>query len=156
MRSGMRAQVEMISIMILISITLIAGYLIYRAYTMQLQQQQAGVALATKLSKSRIAEKLVLVTGFINVSNKKVILVFYNFGDEDTYITKIVIPGMKAGGELKLFVFKGEYRVPRRDIRTLRFTISDPNVGYPPGISVRITVWTLTGRVYSYNIRTVG
>ncbi len=134
---------------------MIAGYLIYRAYSIQLRQQQAGVALATRLSRSRIAEKIILVTGFINVTNKEVMLVFYNFGEEDTYITKIVIPGLKAGGKLELLVFAKDYRIPKRGVRTIILKINDPDIGYPPGISVRITVWSITGRVYSYNVRTV-
>ncbi len=153
---GFRAQTEMISIMILISITVIAGYLVYRAYTEQMKQQQAGVSLVSRMARSRIAERITLVAGYINVSNNKVILIFNNFGDEDTNITKIIIPAIKVGGEIELMVFKVNEKIPRGQVKTIIISINRKDVGYPPGISVRINVWTLTGRVYSYNIRTVG
>ncbi len=146
----------MISIILLLSITVVAGYLIYRSYSLQLRQQQRGVALATKLAKSLIAEKITLISGFINTSNKKAVLIFYNFGDQATNITKIVIPGIAPGGRIVVFVFNTNVEIPPKDVKTIILDLSGKDVSYPPGIAVKINVWTITGRVYTFNIKTIG
>ncbi len=146
----------MISVILLISITVVAGYLIYRSYSIQLRQQQRGVAIATKLARSLIAEKLTLISGYINVTSKKAVLIFYNFGDEATNITRIVIPGVAPGGKIQVFVFNTNVEIPRRDVKTVVLDLSGKDVSYPPGIAVKINVWTITGRVYTFNIKTIG
>jgi archaellum component FlaF (FlaF/FlaG flagellin family) len=153
---GFKAVSETIAVLILIGITVLAGYVIYRAYTMQLRRQQAGVIAAEQLARERIGEKIALVDGYINTSNNHVVLILYNFGDVDVKIVKIIVPGITSNGQYKIFTFNKEYDLKRHQILRIDLTIDDPTITYPPGVTVKVNVWTSIGRIYSFDIKTVG
>ncbi len=150
---------EMISVIMLLGIALIAGYIIYRAFVLQTQQQQASAARAVELARERIAERFSLVAGYIRVVNestKEVVLVIYNYGDIDVKFTKLYVPAIAKGGKLVILTYEINTTIKKGDIDTIRITINNPNINYPPGIIVRVSVMTSLNRIYTFNVRTIG
>jgi hypothetical protein len=158
-RRGYRAISEMVSVLILLGIAVVAGIIIYRGYFLQTQQQQVSIEQAVELARKRIGERFSLVDGYIRIINyttKELVLIIYNHGDVDVTFWKIYVPAVREGGDLVLLTFEVNKTIPKGSIDTIKIVINDPTLGYPPGITVRITVQTFSYRLYSFDIRTIG
>jgi len=148
----------MISTMILLGIALVAGYMVYRSFYLQMQQQAAGMRAVTEIARQRIGERFTIVEGYIRIVNatyKEVVIVIYNDGDVDVTFTKIRVPAIKEGGDLTLLSFEVNKTIRKGDVGVIKLGISDPSIGYPPGIAVRVVAETASRRIYSFELITV-
>jgi len=153
-----RGQAEIVSTMILLGIALIAGYMVYRSFYLQMQQQAVGVQAATEIARQRIGERFTIVEGYIRVVNstyKEVVIVIYNDGDIDVTFTKIRVPAIGEGGDLILLSFELSKTIRKGDVGVIKLGISDPSVSYPPGIAVKVFAETSSKRIYSFELITV-
>ncbi len=158
-RRSFRAVSEMISVLILLGIAVVAGYFIYRGYFLQAQQQQASIRMAVEIAKERIGERFSIVDGYIRIINstaKELVIIVYNHGDVDVTFYRIRVPAVKEGGDMILLTFEINKTIPKGKIGVIRIKINDPTISYPPGIVVRITAETMSGRIYSFNVKTIG
>lgn len=149
-RRGLRAVSEALSAIILIGITISAGYIIYRSYTLQMQRTTYGVAQAEKIARSRIAEKIAIVAAYINSSTNKLIVLAFNFGDQDVRIVKILLPAL-INGTLHIYTINTNITLKSNDITSFNVTVPSSDAYYPRGIVVRIVFWTDSGRVYEFD-----
>ena len=153
-----RAISEMISVLILLGIAIVAGYFIYRGYFLQTQQQAASIRAAIEIARERIGERFTLVDGYIRIVNtttKELVLVIYNHGDVPVEFYRIRVPAVKEGGDLIVLTFEVNKTINKGDIDVIRIRIDDPTISYPPGIAVRITIETMTRRIYSFYVTTL-
>ncbi len=151
-RSGrrLRAVSEALSAIILIGITISAGYILYRSYTLQMQRTTYGVSQAEKLARSRIAEKIAIVAAYINSSTRTLVVLAFNFGDQDVRIVRILLPALVAGS-LTIYTIDTNITLAKRDITTFNVTAPSQYAEYPRGIVVRVVFWTDSGRVYEFD-----
>lgn len=150
-----RAVSEMVSILILLGVSVIAGYLIYRGFLYQAQRQQYSIALIERAARERIGERFSLVAGYIRIINsttKEFVLVIYNHGETDLKIWKVHVPAILEGGHLKRLVYELNRTILSREIGAIRIVIDDPTIGYPPGVSVKIEMYTFSNRVYEFSV----
>lgn len=155
---SLKAVSEIVSIMILLGVTIFAGYFIYRGYLYQAQRQQYSVATAEKIARERIGERFSIITGYIRIINttvKEFILVIYNHGEADLKIWKVFIPAIAEGGHIVYLRYELNRTIPSREIGTIRIVIDDPAIGYAPGTTARIRLYTYTNRVYEFNIQVI-
>lgn len=146
---------EIISVLILLGITVFAGYFIYRGYLYQAQRQQYSVAVAEKIARERIGERFSLVTGYIRVVNsstKEFVLIIYNHGEADLRIWKVLVPAIAEGGYIVYLRYELNRTIPSREIGTIKIVIDDPSLGYAPGTVARVRLYTYTNRLYEFNV----
>lgn len=157
-RKTLKLVSEAISVLILMGIAVVAGYIIYRGLLFQMLTQQYGVQAASEIARSRIAERFDLVDGVIkmyNASYKELVLIIYNYGDKDIVVEKVFVPGITYGGKLKINIYDVNYKIKHGETDVVRIAINDTSVSYPPGIIIRVSMQTDIGRIYSLNVKTV-
>ncbi|GEM_PF-5011979 len=163
----LKAISESITMLILISITLITGYLIYRGYMLRISTAQSGISEATRVASSRIAEKIDIIDAYIDVTTNNLTIIIYNYGNENITIEQLIVPVIVNGSVIKTRIFHGDDIVPnvlpRRDLVEVMVNINrtgddlEPGdrITYPPRILVKIAMFTDSGRRYEFYARTV-
>lgn len=153
---------ESISVIMMIGIAVIAGYVIYRSFTYQYRQQYFGVRRVGEEALKRIGERLIYVDGYlrvINISHKELVLTLYNGGDYDITVVEVRLPGIvfiaPGNTSIKVIAIKTNYVLAKDKVTTMRLTVIDETVGYAPGMIVTIVLKTDTGRFYEYNVKVV-
>jgi len=161
--SNLKAVSEIVSVLILLGISVVAGYFIYRGYVYQAQRQQYSVSVVEKIAYERIRERFSILGGYIRIINsttKEFVLVIYNHGETDLKIWKVHIPAIIQGGDLVYLRYELNITIPSKEIRTIKITIDDPTLGYAPGMIARILLYTQTlggqtPRIYEFNVSVI-
>jgi len=157
-RKTLRGVSEIISVILLLGISIIGGYLVFRAFFLQTRQQQLSIVYSTEVARQRISERFTIVDGFIiirNISTKEFILTIYNHGETDIEFKRVRIPFVSVGGDLRIISYDIDWKVKSNSVNTLRIVIDDPEINLPPGISVRILLESSSGRIFNIEIYTV-
>ncbi len=150
----MKAVSEAITTLILISIAMLAGYMVYRAYTLRVSATSATFGRASEIARSRIAEKLELVEGYIDANTSTVHLIVYNYGRETIGLRQLVIPVIVNGSKQEIRVIKLEVDIPKKNVTEVKIRLGD-DITYPRNILVKIVLFTDSNRRYEYFIRTI-
>ncbi len=161
---------ESITTLILIGITLLAGYIIYRGYTIQVSSAQTGIREASEVARARIAEKIDIVDAYIDVTTNNLTIIIYNYGFEDINVREILVPILINGTILSMRIFRA-YDEPsisnpvikRRNLTKIVININqtasdlppEDRIVYPAGLLVKIAMFTDSGRKYEFYAYTV-
>jgi len=157
-RKALRGVSEIVSVILLLGLSIIAGYLVFRAFFLQARQQQMSIAYSTEVARQRISERFTVVDGFIiirNISTKEFILTIYNHGEVDIEFKRVRVPFVAIGGDLRILSFDIDWKVKSNSVDTLRIVIDDPEINLSPGISVRILLESSSGRIFNIEIYTI-
>ncbi len=150
----MKAISEAITTLILVSIAMLAGYMVYRAYTLRMSATSATFSKASEIARSRIAEKIELVEGYIDVNTSTVHLILYNYGREKIGIRQVILPVIVNGTQQQLRIIDLKVDIPKKNVTEVIIKLGD-DVTYPRNILVKIVMFTDSDRKYEYFIRTI-
>lgn len=149
---------ESISVIMLIGVAIVAGYVVYRQFIQQTRIQQTGLRELEEQAWRRIGEKVSFVDGYIlliNLTHKKILIVLYNYGDYDITIREVRVYGVFLNGSIVLEVFKLNYKIPQGELGNIVLYIVKPEVGFPPGALVKAILITESRKMIEINLRVV-
>jgi len=149
---------ESISVIMLIGVAIVAGYIVYRQFIQQTRVQQVGLMELEEQAWRRIGEKIGFVDGYIrliNLTHKEVLIILYNYGDYDITIKEVRIYGVFINGSIITEVFKLNHRIPPGRVSYLKLYITKPEIGFPPGSLVKTILITESRRMIEINLKVI-